>query len=320
METAIDVCIDLDDQKYKKKKMNPNCSLTEIRLSLKLSNDIVFISEGYPVDIADEEKVFLKEILIEKGKSFSLNLKSSNNNAKLIKIGIYLNNNIIYSGKYPSSIILNDLLKDYCDLLPKDAVLMSEGYPVDMEDYREKKVEDILENNNLYYESLEGKGYKKNDKKTFNLKFNQNEIEEYDDCSGKSIENILENNKIEEQVEKIYIKIGKDTKPKKAKKIKLSEHLNILRENLKKELPFRFKFLDNGIPLEENEESKWTLEDIILTENESKILYIYNCEEGNIPQKETKAIKFCDISNNLLFKQKLSISQNLEEVRDIIYN
>ena len=320
METTIDVCIDLDGQKYKKKKMNPNCSLTEIRLILKLSNDIVFISEGYPVDIEDEEKVFLKDILIEKGKSFNLNLQTSNNNEKLIKIGIYLNNNIIFSGKYPSSILLKDLLKDYSDLLPKDATLMSEGYPVDMDDYREKKVKDIWENNNLYYESIEAKGYKKNDKKSSNQKFNPNEIEEFDDYSGKSIENILENNKIEEQIEKIYIKIGKDIKPKIAKKFKLSEHLNILRENLKKELPFRFKFLDNGIPLDENEESKWTLDDIIVTENEYKILYIHKCEEGNISQKEIKSIKFYDISNNLLFKQKLDISQNLEEVRDIICN
>lgn len=304
MNSTIDVFIDLDGQKFKKKKLCPESYLNKIRSQLKLSNDIIFLSkDGYQIDNEDEEQSPLNDCLIQNNKINKLNLKTNKNN--YITINVYLNNNKIHSCSYSNTILLKDLLKDYENLLPKDAILMSEGYPVDLEDYREKMAVEILENNNLYYESEENKKLNKEQK------FNQQEIEENFDISRKSIENILENSKNEEKGEKIFIKIGKDTK---IKKLRLSESLNKIREELKKEIPFRFKFLDKGICLEENEESKWEIQDILFIENDLKTISIFNCEEENNFHRN---IKFYD-SEKLLFKYKLDINKNLDEVRDVV--
>ena len=158
---------------------------------------------------------------------------------------------------------------------------------------------------------------KKNFKK---FKFNQQESddEEEEDKSGKSLENFSENDKSEENgEEKVKIKIGQQTK---IKKLKLSEKLNVLREDLKKEIPFRFKFLDNDITLEENEETKWTIKDILSKENDSKIINIENCEIDNNNKGmnvKTKNIKFYS-NKKYLFKKKLDINQTLENIRENI--
>ena len=306
---TIDVFIDLDGEKFKKKKLCPESYLSKIRSQLKLSNDIIFLSkDGYQIDNEDEEQSPLSDCLIQKDKTNKLNLKTNKSN--YIVINVYLNNNKIHSCKYSETILLKDILKDYVDLLPKDAILMSEGYPVDFEDYKEKMVVEILENNNLYYESEENKKLNKNKEE----KFNQQEIEENLDISRKSIENILENNKNEEQEQKIFIKIGKITK---IKKLRITESLSKIREELKKDIQFRFKFLDRGICLEENEENKCEIKDILFIENDLKTISIFNCEEENNIHRETKNVKFFD-SKKLLFKYKLDININLDEVRELI--
>jgi len=168
MNSTIDVFIDLDGQKFKKKKLCPESYLNKIRSQLKLSNDIIFLSkDGYQIDNEDEEQSPLNDCLIQNNKINKLNLKTNKNN--YITINVYLNNNKIHSCSYSNTILLKDLLKDYENLLPKDAILMSEGYPVDLEDYREKMAVEILENNNLYYESEENKKLNK-DKNLINKK------------------------------------------------------------------------------------------------------------------------------------------------------
>ena len=97
----------------------------------------------------------------------------------------------------------------------------------------------------------------------------------------------------------------------------VTEKLINLREEIKKELPFRFKFLVKGICLEENEEDKWTLNDIISEEDKLKIINIKNCEEEKTVNEESKSIKFYN-SEHFLFKKKLNINKNLEDIRDEI--
>ena len=301
METKYDVCIDKDNVKWKKKKLNPNHALNVIRSQLKLTSDINFISQdGYPIDLEDEEKTILSEILFRKEKSYSLNLKT--NKAEWISISIYLNKDKIFSGNYPKSIKLKDLIKDYNHLLPRDAILFSQGYPVDIEEYEESEANEILEDNNLYYKSEENNNVINNEK--------NKKIEEKD-IYNKSEKNIFEKKEPEEI---ILIKIGKDTK---IKKLRLSTKLNELREELKKELLFRFKFLAKTVCLEENDEVKWTINDILITEDNSKIINIKNCEIENKVIEEIKYIKLYDC-DKFLFKQKLDINQTLENTREII--
>lgn len=97
----------------------------------------------------------------------------------------------------------------------------------------------------------------------------------------------------------------------------VTEKLINLREEIKKELPFRFKFLVKGICLEENEEDKWTLNDIISEEDKLKIINIKNCEEEKTVNEESKSIKFYN-PEHFLFKKKLNINKNLEDIRDEI--
>ena len=301
METNYDVCIDKDNTKWKKKKLNPNYALNIIRSQLKLTSDINFISQdGYPIDLEDEEKIFLSEILFKKDKSYCLYLKT--NKADWISINIYLNNDKIYSGNYPKSIKLKDLIKDYNHLLPRNAILLSKGYPVDLEEYEESEANELLEDNNLYYKSEENNNVINNEK--------NKKIEE-EDYYNKTEKNISEKKEPEEI---ILIKIGNDTK---IKKLRLSTKLNELREELKKELLFRFKFLAKTISVEENDEDKWTINDILITEDNSKIINIKNCEIENRVIEEIKNIKFYD-GNKLLLRQKLDINQTLENVREII--
>ena len=322
MSEKVEVFIDKDNIKYKKKKLCLNDTLQSIRAQLNLEDNIFFVSEGYQIDSEDEDQTILKDILINKGKSFLLTLITNNNN--LILINVFLNNQKIHYGKYPNSIKLKDLIKDYENKLPKDSILYSdEGYQLDISDYEDSLVTDIFGNNNLYYKSRE---YKKKDNETKNIKkikYNQQEIdvedeEEEEENSRKSMEYILEKDNNQEIEEKVFIKIGKETK---IKKLKLSEKLKVLREDLKNEIPFRFKFLEKGIRIEENEENKWTISDILKIENDSKILYIDNCEIENNTFKENKVkyIKFYDSNNKYLYKEKLDINQTLENVRENIY-
>ena len=307
MESKIDVFIDKDGAKYKKKKLNLENTLAVIRKELKLSENIFFITkDDYPVDIEDEEETKLNEILIVKNSANYLNLKT--NTCNIVMINVFLNNEKIYFGSYTSSILIKDLEKDYKNLLPEDAILQSQGYPMDPEDYEDKKVIDFLENNNLFYVT-------KNINKKEAKNITQKETE--DDSFTKGIEANFEMNKSDDSEEIINIKIGQENKIKKLKKI---DKLNDIREILKKELNFRFKFLFNKTALEENEEDKWTINDILKEEDNQKIIYIQNCEKEDILQEETKTIKFYDFKNpeNLLIKCKLNINQNLEGVRDAI--
>ena len=314
MKSTIDVFIDLDGDKFKKKKLCKDSNLSSIRIQLKLSNNIIFLTgDGYPIDIEDEEQTSLSDSLFQKDKAYKINLQT--NKKDFILINIYLNNEKIHSSKYSKTIKLKDLLKDKVDLLPKDANLISDGYPVDLEDYEEKRVVDILENNNLYFESkLENRCKNDKNKNSKELSFNQQENEEIGENLGKSNESISENKKTEELEEKIYIKAGDMTKLKKSR---LSEPLNEIREELKKDIPFRFKFLDNGICLEENEESKGILNDILSIEKDSKTIYIHNCEEEKKAQRDTKII-FYDSDDKFLFKQNIDINKNLDDVRELI--
>lgn len=313
METRIDVFIDLDDEKFKKKKLNPNDSLSSIRSQLKLEKNISFLSEeGYQIDIEDEDQTNLNDVMIKKEKHNTLKLKS--NKSDYLIINIYLNNEMIHSGKYPISIKLKELSKNYSHLLPNDAVLLSEGYQADLEDFEEKSIIEILENNSIYYKSEEYKFKKKGTIKNQKEQKFEKPFEIEEDLSSKSIENISDKDKSEEFEEKIYIKIGKDIK---LKKLRLSEKLNNLREEIKKELPFRFKFLDKGICLEENDEDRWTINDIISEEDKSKIINIQNCEEEKASKEDCKFIKFYN-NDRFLFKKKLNINNSLEDIREDI--
>ena len=312
MKDKVDVCIDLDNKKLKKKKLSPKESLNNIRNQLNLSDDIFFVGEDdYPIDIDEEEERTLKEILIVKGKSFSLSLKTINKS--LISYNVYLNDKIIYSGKFSNDTKLKDSIKDFENLLPKDAILFSNGYQVDISDYEDGTLIDILDNNNLYYKSEEYKVKNNQKNSNFNHKENEDIKKVY---FKKSKENSFENDKNEETEEKVFIKIGNETK---IKKLKLSTKLIDLREDLKRELEFRFKFLEKGIALEENEENKWTINDILIKENDSKIIYIENCEVDNkiIMENKVKTIKIYD-NNKLIMKKKLDINQTLEQIRENI--
>ena len=225
MKDKVDVCIDLDNKKLKKKKLSPKESLNNIRNQLNLSDDIFFVGEDdYPIDIDEEEERTLKEILIVKGKSFSLSLKTINKS--LISYNVYLNDKIIYSGKFSNDTKLKDSIKDFENLLPKDAILFSNGYQVDISDYEDGTLIDILDNNNLYYKSEEYKVKNNQKNSNFNHKENEDIKKVY---FKKSKENSFENDKNEETEEKVFIKIGNETK---IKKLKLSTKLIDLREDL----------------------------------------------------------------------------------------
>jgi len=299
MEDKYDVCIDIDNDKWKMKKLCPNNALNLIRSELKLINEIRFVSkDDYPIDLEDEDNIILNEILSKKEKSYFLALKTNKDDC--IPINIYLNNNKIYSRNYPKSIKLKEILKDYNHLLPRDAILLFNGYPLD-KDYEESEINKILENNCLYYQSKEYNN-------VLNNEIN-NKIEEEN--------NILSKNNFEkiEPDEQLEIRADKDTR---MKKFKLSAKLNELREELKKEFTFRFKFLaKNNVSLGENDEEKWTINDILIIEDNSKIINIKNCEIEDKEIEEFKTIKFYN-NDNLLFKQKLDINQTLENIREII--
>ena len=99
LNKELDVFIDLDGEKFKKKKLCPESYLSKIRNQLKLSNDIIFLSkDGYQIDNEDEEQSPLSDCLIQKDKTNKLNLKTNKSN--YIVINVYLNNNKIHSCKY----------------------------------------------------------------------------------------------------------------------------------------------------------------------------------------------------------------------------
>ena len=143
MSDKIDVCIDLDNQKYKRKKLFLNDNLKKIRNILKLKDSILFTGDDYPIDIEEEEQRILKDIIIDKGKTFSLSLKTKKKH--LASINIYLNDKKIYTGNYSISIKLKDLIKDYENLLPKDSILYSNGYPIDISDYEDTEIKEMLD-------------------------------------------------------------------------------------------------------------------------------------------------------------------------------
>lgn len=319
MTEKVDVFIDKDNEKYMRKKLCLNNSLKSIRINLHLSDSIFFMTEdGYQIDIEDEEQNILKDILINKDKSYFLLLKTNKKN--LIPINVYLNNKKIYSGDYSDKVKLKDLIKDVENILPKDSILYCKGYQIDIPEYEDALIIDTFENNSLYFrtEEYKKKNSEKKDFKRFKLNQNESESEEEDeDNSRKSLENISENDKTEYNGEQVIIKIGKE---QKIKKLILSEKLNTLREYLKKDIPFRFKFLAKKIPLEENEENKWTINNILIREKDSNIIYIENCEMGNKVDMENrnKLIKFYDCKKKLLFKQKLDVNQTLDNTRENI--
>ena len=305
METKLDVFIDKDNAKWKKKKLGPNDTLNTIRKQLRLPNNIFFLSEkGSKINLEEEEKIFLNSILVKKESSFCLNLIT--NKADYILINIYLNNQKIHSGSYSKSIKIKDLQKDYAHLLPEDVSLFSDGYEIDPEDYEEKEVKEYLDrNNNLFYKSEENNNIISNEER--------NHIFGEEEYLINSSHNIFENNTKEESEEKILIRIGKETK---IKKLKLSIKLKQLREDLKKEIPFRFKFLDKEICIEENEEYKWTINDILIIENNNKIININNCEIDS-KSNQIKSIKFYD-DDKYIVKLRLDINQTLDNVRENI--
>lgn len=309
-----DVFINLDGQKYKKKKLCPNDALKFIRIQLNLSDNIIFQSEdGYPIDVEDEAETLLKDILQEQGKSFLLALKTNKEN--FISINVYLNNKKIHDGFFPDSIIMKDLIKNYENKLPFNAILYSNGYPTEINDYKDILVKDILENNSLYYRTEE---YKKKNTIKKDIRNIINKIDSDNEEEEKSLEYSLEKEENKDNGKQIFIKIGKETR---VRRYCLSEKLNNIREKLKEDLHYKFKFLTKGIPIEENEEFKWMVNDILIKENDEFVMYIENCEIQNnkINENINKNIKFFDYSNEkLLFKNKFDINQDLESIREKI--
>ena len=131
---------------------------------------------------------------------------------------------------------------------------------------------------------------------------------------SRSKETPFENKGIEDINEKIYIKIGHDVK---IKKLKITEKLSDLRNKLKKELNYRFKFLENNICIEESEESQWNINDILTFVENQKIINIKNCEINNHCIEKLKTIKFCN-DEQTFCKLNLNINQTLDDIRDEI--
>lgn len=284
MCSKIDTCIDLDGNKYKKKKLNPESDLANIRMQLKLENNIFFLSkEGYDIAREDEEETLLKDIVREKGDVYLLSLKTEKDSN--IIINIYFNNEKINTGTYPKNMKIKDLLK-HINLNQKNVSLLSDGYLIDQEDYEDEILSNYLENNNLYFQN--------------------SSTEQFPSRGGK--------NDGEEEIITIII-----NNEKIIKKLKPSLKLNELREELKKDLDFRFKFLFKETGLEEREEKKWRINDIVINEDNNKIIFIENCEIKNNTaiDEGKKEINFYN-SDKFLFKCKLDINQNLEEIRDDI--
>ena len=316
MKSKVDVCIDLDSKKWKIKKLNPEDNLKVVREQLGLQYNLIFKSnnDDYLLDIEDEEEYALNSCLIEKEKKFVLNLIT--NDCEPILVNIYLNKVKIFTGKYSSHIKLKDISKDYESLLPKNAILLYNGYQVDFEDYEQKKNSNILENNSIYYEAEEIKKLKS--KKNLNYLEQKNNIHDENNKDeenlSRSKETPFENKGIEDINEKIYIKIGHDVK---IKKLKITEKLSDLRNKLKKELNYRFKFLENNICIEESEESQWNINDILTFVENQKIINIKNCEINNHCIEKLKTIKFCN-DEQTFCKLNLNINQTLDDIRDEI--
>ena len=293
-----------DKEKFMVTKLNIYDYLIKIRniISEKygFSNFYFFNkNSSTTVEKNKEKTIVLSEILYNNN---SLYIKTDLGS---IEISVYLNQNLIHKINFSKNEKIKNFIQIIKNKIPNDSSLVVNEFKIDITEFENDDISSILdENNNIYFIS-------QNSAPPIQTK-NEEEKEQIPKSKNK---------------EKIIIKMNDKTLMEKINiSMNLSEFRNLLKKKNIFNFQFIYKFQNDDILLDKNDENNWKIEDILFkNEQNAKIIFLKteDTENKNNNDESKKdddiLISFFNKTNNKkIFKKKLDGNLNLNEIRNII--
>ena len=238
--------------------------------------------------------MILSEILISEKKFYIITDSNT-------KINIYLNQKQIYKFNYSINEKVKNFINFISNKIPYDSTLIHDGFEIDINEFENEDLKNILDNNN-------------------NIYF----------ISSKQIENIRKEEERKENIliqskEKIIINYGKNSI---IEKLDVSMNLKELRKLLLKKNIINFHFIlkynDEETILNKNNENDINIEDIFPKNEDTKIIFLKVEEKNKFDDSENNNnllfINFFNKNNNKLLEKELNTNLNLSEIRNNIQN
>ena len=283
--------------KWKKFFLEENLSNIREKLNLDNRNDVFFCYSNGRID--DEENVKLKEIITEKDGKYYITLKSD-----IVLIKFFMDDTELTQKNFLLNENLQTIREYIKNLGVNEFYFLKDKFAIELNDEYSLSVGDIIKNNSIFLKS--GIFQIKSPSKTC--------INFYEKESKESNKNI--NTKVDlEESENILDKTmnTENTKKEEIKEIKIfknNKEINKIMEDVCLTLfNFRKKYNYSN--------NCFFLYDGVICEDEDEIFIKEILEDNNLYILEQEEIKIF-INNKLFKKIKISISNNLEQLREKI--
>ena len=294
-----------DKEKFHSTKLNIYDSLANIRNSISTKynfSNFNFFNKNNSTSVEKnkEKAIILSEIL------YNNNLLYINSDLTSIEISVYVNQNLNHTINFSKDEKVKKFFLIIKNKIPNDSTLVLNGFESDIEEFENDDISSILdENNNIYFISLNSAP---------GPSFQTNKEKENEQKSKN------------ENKEKIFIKVNDKTLMDKINiSMNLSEFRNLLKKKNIFNFQFIYKFQNDDILLDKNDENNWKIEDILFqNEQNAKIIFLKSEEieiKKIVTDNEDKHILisfFNKTNNKKIFEKKLDGNLNLNEIRNDI--
>ena len=294
-----------DKEKFHSTKLNIYDSLANIRNSISTKynfSNFNFFNKNNSTSVEKnkEKAIILSEIL------YNNNSLYINSDLTSIEISVYVNQNLNHTINFSKDEKVKKFFLIIKNKIPNNSTLVLNGFESDIKEFENDDISSILdENNNIYFISLNSAP---------GPSFQTNKEKENEQKSKN------------ENKEKIFIKVNDKTLMDKINiSMNLSEFRNLLKKKNIFNFQFIYKFQNEDILLDKNDENNWKIEDILFqNEQNAKIIFLKSEEieiKKIVTDNEDKHILisfFNKTNNKKIFEKKLDGNLNLNEIRNDI--